>query len=483
VSVIWLVALILLGIAAAELYRYPLHRISRSADVSYNEGWNAYRAEKAAYGDPLYGQPPKFTLTNYPPLSFHLIGFLGKFTGGVTVAGRNVSLASLASLAILITVLVRRFTGQWRLGVYAALLFGMGLAVFLPDRIGMNDPQMLGLAWSLAGLYLYARHPDSKWLLIASALSFAISLFTKHNLLAFPCAVGAHLLIRRTWRSFAVWTGTLAAACALFLMLTFVLDGRYFFTHLLAPRAYSFQHGFAINLLPYLMTFQIPLAAAALWSIWNAVSPARGLLVIAFVLAHVLGFGFAGGDGVAGNVMFDALILIAVVTAIGVGDFAVKVKDLRFGSLLLLTGIILPFLGILTVLPIQLNSNLRLWKAQAEGDHEFAQAVAVLGSSPGPALCEDQLLCFDARKPDLFDAFFVNDQIRIGRIHEDDVLREIQSGRFRVIELNIPSGQPLLPAAGERFSAPLMRAILERYSVAMRGAEFVLLVPKDDTGR
>src|ERR1700733_10188169 len=134
--VIWLAVLAILGVLTLAALWYPIQRISQSADINYNEGWNTYRADIAARGEPLYSQPPRFTVTNYPPLSFHILGFLGKLLGGFTAAGRWTALASLLFLAVAMAALVRQFSGQWPPGVYAAFLFVLGLAVFVPDRIG-----------------------------------------------------------------------------------------------------------------------------------------------------------------------------------------------------------------------------------------------------------------------------------------------------------------------------------------------------------
>jgi len=474
--------LLFLGVGALVSIWYPVQRISQLADINYNEGWNAYRADMAAHAQPLYSLPPKFTVTNYPPLSFHLLGFLGKFMGGYLAAGRWIALGSMAFLAFALGALVRQFTRQWRLGVYAALLFTMGLAVFVPDRIAIDDPQLLGLAWSFAGLRIYARNPQSNGLLCLSAAAFAVSLFTKHNLVAFPAAVGVHLLLERAWKHFAVWLGTLAAGSAGLLLLTLWWDGSYFFSHLLAPRSYSMISAGG-RILPYLLEFQIPIAVAALWSVLYVTWPMRNLLVIAAALAHIVGFAFAGGYGVLQNVLFDALLMTVVLTAIGIGDLEPQLLRIPTGNLLLLLALIIPCLGILALLPGVLNVERSDSHDRSNVDADFGRAVKFLQSRSGPALCEDLLLCYDAGKPPLYDAFYTNSQMMIGRLSDAEVLSYVQSSRFPTIEINIPPEQPLAPVATFRFSQPVMRAILERYRPALRNSDFTLLVPKDERGQ
>jgi hypothetical protein len=117
---------------------------------------------------------------------------------------------------------------------------------------------------------------------------------------------------------------------------------------------------------------------------------------------------------------------------------------------------------------------------QSNLDEEFGRAVEFLQRRSGPALCEDLLLCYDAGKPPLYDAFYTNSQVKVGRLTEADVLDYVQSSRFPTVELTIPAGVPLVPMTTFRFSEPILRAILERYRPAVRGSQFTLLVPKEE---
>jgi len=154
--------------------------------------WNAYHQGEAMQGQPLYGAPPALVGADYPPLSFHLIGLASRLTGNVNQTGRWVALLSLALVALLCGAIVRRFTGSTPLAAFAALSAVIWVAVYEPDRIGMNDPQLLGSVFSLLGLYAYLRERENRLWLCISALAFTLSVFTKHNLLAFPAAVGLH---------------------------------------------------------------------------------------------------------------------------------------------------------------------------------------------------------------------------------------------------------------------------------------------------
>ena len=82
IALIGLLSAILLG-----LLSLPVKRITADVQVNYNEGWNAYRQQMTIAGQPLYGAPPaRFTgETGYPPISFHLVGWLGRMGGAATL--------------------------------------------------------------------------------------------------------------------------------------------------------------------------------------------------------------------------------------------------------------------------------------------------------------------------------------------------------------------------------------------------------------
>jgi hypothetical protein len=491
----WLIALFLLAIPMTALLWYPIKRTSAHLEVSYNEGWNSYQSRMALRGIPLYGSPPKFTIMNYPPLSFHIIGFIGRFASNLTAVGRWASVASIAGIALLIGALVRRFTSDWRAGAYAAMSYVIWLGVYTPDRIGMNDPHLLGALFSTLGLYLYVRQPQSTTSLGWSAVVFSIGFFIKHNLIGLPAAVGAHLLLTSP-RRFAVWAAMLAAAVAACVLFAVGVDGTYFWSHLLVPRFYSF-HSAWFNIAWYLIVFQIPLATAIVWSLYNATSASRSVLVIAAVFANMLALVFSGGDGVYRNVFFDSIILLAIISAITLSDLAGALDKKRLSGITFTLLLLLPFAGALAVLPQELSAA---WTARQKIPHlekEFAGAVEFLRNRPGPALCENLLLCYEAGKPFLYDSFFVDDHVRLGRIRQAEVLGMIETLQFRTIEIELRAGQPLAPAARARFSEAFMRTLLDHYrqvgrtydaspqvveSAGFEGQDprFAFLVPKNE---
>ena len=81
--------------------------------LNFNEGWNAYHAADVASGRPLYPDLSGQFFTNYPPLSFYVIAPIGRLLHDQMLAGRLVSLASLAAWIALVAATARRLRCSW----------------------------------------------------------------------------------------------------------------------------------------------------------------------------------------------------------------------------------------------------------------------------------------------------------------------------------------------------------------------------------
>jgi uncharacterized membrane protein YhaH (DUF805 family) len=472
----WWIAFSFLSLLAIMLLWLPVRRMQAHYEINYNEGWNAYVQQLAANGIPLYGAPPAYTRIYYPPLSFHLIGWLGTLMHSMMLAGRLTAVLSLVAIALLLAAMVRRQTDSWRYGVYSALCIVIWIAAYKPDRIGMNDPHLLGSVFSLLGFYCFLRRPESNRWLCCSAVAFAFSLFTKHSLLAFPCAAGIQLLLTSK-RHLAVWLGAAASAGVILLLLTLGVDGRHFFEHLMLPRTYTFGL-FLYNVSWYSIFFQVPIVVALVWSFWNAASPRNSVLVWAFVSAHAFAFLFTPGDGTDWNHLFEPMFCLALIGAVALHDVEWVVQRVRLKSVFLTALLLAPFfLGSLVILPPRLKSDREALKGLPRLEQEHTAAVEFLKSRPGPALCESLLLCYDAGKPMTFDAFAVDSLVKTRRIYEDDVLVMLRKRHWTTIEIYFGANERLQASARLRFSEAFMRELFRDYLPALRTSEYALFIP------
>lgn len=470
--------------AMLALFQFPVRRIFANVQVNYNEGWNAYRIAMVAKGIPLYHTPPQGLVgaTAYPPISFHLMSWLGS-ADTYTVAGRLVSLFSLLATGILVGLIVRQAGGSSLIAVFSCLLYEIGIAFLRADRIGMNDPQLLGEAFSVAGLYCYVRDPSSKRLLCISALLFCLGGFTKPNLIAFPIAVAIDLLIRSR-RSFVTWAAAMLLSAGLLASITVLVDGRYFLSHLMGGggRAYSYHQAWS-QFHHYVEKFQCLLVIATAWSIRTLRS--RPVFAAAFVLGHGLAFFLSGGNGVDLNIFFNGFAATVIVCGLALAELHSTRETAQSVGLHSAAAMMfgLFFISVMIFVPGQLRRDRQQMRLLSTSAAEFSSAVNVLKASSGPALCESILLCYEAGKPLEFEAFAVREQVRTGATREADVLELLRTHHFKTVQIELRSDEENLsdadlrrslasdqkdPDTERRFSPAFMGELLMDYHISLR---------------
>ena len=152
---------------------FPLLSITALPSENYNEGWNAYRQWMTVEGQPLYGSHPALWTTNYPFLSFHIIGLLGAAKGNMVLAGRIVCFASLIATSVLVGGIVRGATGSRAGALYAGLCLFAWLASFNGAGRASDDPELLSVAFTTFGLFAYLKAPRRLFWPALSAIAFA----------------------------------------------------------------------------------------------------------------------------------------------------------------------------------------------------------------------------------------------------------------------------------------------------------------------
>jgi hypothetical protein len=470
----WRATILVLAVVVIGAGWPLLLRTTAAVQIDYDEGWNAYRAQSAAHLLALYSALPKFEITNYPPLSFHIIGLLSRFAGDVTTTGRVLSLVSLAVICWAIRLMTGQFTASGYAGTCAALLFALWLEVWMPNRIGVNDPQLLGMAFEVMGLYVFIRHRGSRRGEGLSAILFALAVFTKQNLVALPIGAGMSLVVGGAWRSLLSWVAAGLLSAAVLLLATRVVDGPYLFSHIMTARAYSVADAVSQSGL-YLLAFLPYVAIAAVWTYRNRACSERRPLVLSWLAAHVAGFVFSGGDGTGRNMFFEAMVLDAVIVVVAYGDYFTRtaVLSTRRSALFLFLLVIFP----ICQLPATLSASLREWHNLPRMQDDFERGVSLLRSSSSPVLCENLLMCERAGKASAFDPYFVRDQIKVGRIDACDIVDLVGAERIAMVELGDVDGREPPARSRARFTKLFMQTLLTRYKISLQTPEFTLWVP------
>ena len=474
----WTLAWCFLALLFLSLVWYPASKLSAHYSFGSNEGFNTYFEATAAAGNKIYGNPPVYFYANYPPVSFHLIGWLSAITHDVNVTGRWISFFAYLAIGGLIAGIVERLGRSWRYAAYAGLCWLIWIPAFDVGRVGLNDPHLLALAFSLAGLYCFVRDPEStRWLSI-SAVVFAVSLFTKQSLISFPAAVAIQLVLTSR-RRFAIWLGAAVAACATLLLLTLAVDGKYFFDHLMLPRAYYVADIWA-SLGPYLYFVQVGFVVALIWVFRVTSIASTGVLLWGFPIAHAVGALYCGGAGAGVNHLFDAMILTAIIAGLALPGLQQAIEGTRFPRAALTFLLIVPFfLTSLVVLARRLPADFgHNPNETAQAEAEFTGVSDFIKGQPGPALCESLLLCYAAGKPLTYDPFPVDQLIRTGTIPQEQVVQPIARRQFAVIQIDWNANEPMQPSPRTRFPGPVMRALFSGYRLALRSGKYAVFTPR-----
>jgi hypothetical protein len=412
-------------LCAAALWRV-LAVIGLHVPLDPNEGWNAYHAASAMGAGALYPPPQSFMVNNYPPLSFYLVGALGRLLGDNIIAGRIVSLSAFGAIGLGMYAAGRRMGSSCEASSFPPLFFAAGLLLFT-DYVGMNDPQLLAHAVATGGFLMALREPRRMQEMALAALLFVIAAFVKHNVVAMAIATTVWLFFedrRRALDLAALGLGFLVIGLALFQL----VYGRSLLSVVETARLYSFEQLRASAAL-WLYWTAVPIAVLAAVAVQRWREPYVRLCVIYMLVATAIGIGFLGGAGVDPNVLFDADIALALAASLaldGLSGTRALIVAAAYGA---------PLFYAAATAPEWRDAD--SWTHPLRDEADIARRdIALVASRPGPALCEMQSFCYWAGKPPAVDVFNVGQQFDTGARSDARLSPQIDEHRFAVIQVD-----------------------------------------------
>lgn len=470
------VALVLFALIVAALVVAVAASLGTPIPKLYNEGWNAFFAARAMAGEPLYPDPPALFINNYPPLSFYLVGSLGAALGDHVVAGRVVSLLSFGAVALAVAAIVHHWTASRRAAAVAALACAGSLLALQQDTfVGANEPQLLGHAFAMAGLFLLLRGRGAWGPVVAAACLMAAAGWIKHNLFVLPLAVTLWLLLTdraafARWLASAALLGAASLAALALIADGAVLDG------LLTPRDYSLDR-LLVESREALVRVQIPLALGLLLAIFDHRCAETRLVALYGGLALVIGVLLMGGYGVTKNALFDLMIALGLAAGLafhrarGGGGATLRRPALVGATLVAL-------LALNTALAAPLYWLRALVPGYAEQIHAVERAsrldIAYLAAAREPVICEALALCYWAGKRPELDPFNARQSFLAGTLDEALLLARLARREFAVVQLTkLPSPE----RDDERFSRAFMAALHRHYVQARSSPNGDFFVP------
>jgi hypothetical protein len=460
-----------LGVVVGLLLLLPIVRAGMRLSVDFGEGWHAYVSDAVARGEPLYPGPGSLTPVNYPPLWFYLLA-AGRRLAAWSPLWLGRLLASLALAVVAVEVWgASRLCGASRAAAwFGALLFVGLVAAAAPRYIGMNDPQWLAHSLMEGALLLVLKALDGgDYRLWPAAVLMTVALFVKHNLLALPLAVSLTLFAEgraRGWR----WCGMLGATGATALVLVRFLTGPWFLDNLLLGRRYG-PHWLWPTAAIAWVAMLVPLGLVA-----SCLGPLRanaaGRLVLAYLgCALAVGTLAAGGSGTDVNMFFSGFVAVAVAAARGLTLLEARPARCQVAAMAMIG-------WLACAVPLRALTPAR-YRALVRRQLDTAADVAFLRTQPGPAYCEQMLLCYWAGKPLVLQPYFVPEQIATGVLSEQAIAALFAARRFAVLQLDRPIGPAPLWTEPQRLPAGVLTSIARRYRLARLSMNGAFYLPDD----
>jgi hypothetical protein len=435
----WIILAALVMVIGLLLIR-PFAQFAQRIPLNYNEGWNAYYADRAYGSAPLYPAGEEWLFDNYPPLSFYIFGAFGQLIGDNIIAGRLISLLSFIAVAAAIGLIVRRLGGGSCGSLFAALLFA-GHMLFVPGtRFLANEPQMLAHALVLFGAWIFIAYERSWPVLLAVALLFFLGGLIKHMVVPLPLAVTIWLGVYDR-RRFVLWSTTCLVLLAIALLLMYAAFGGDAFTGILfTPRVY------AVGRIAWMMKEEFILLTP-LYALWMLLLTARKpvpkirLVDLYILCATVWGLIALGGDGIDVNAIFDIYIALSVAAGLGVHWIARRLArpDFPRGSVQALLMLVLS-LSVFLRAPLGMIGDYRYISQLDAHRSTAAQDIEYIKDKTDPVICENLALCYWARREFAVDLFNAGQLMKKSERDADRFVKLIRQGRFPLIQIEGRNG-------------------------------------------
>jgi hypothetical protein len=261
---------------------------------------------------------------------------------------------------------------------------------------------------------------------------------------------------------------------ALSIAANMLVGGRFFISHLLTSRAFSFEQ--LRNLfIAFYSPLGLPLAISVFWSIWQLQSRQARVISYYFFSSLLIDAVFGGGSGVSQNTYFDNLLAMSIITGACLDSlWKAPIPGLgkggRWGFLvpvLLYSSVVFTFGSWGINLP-------RMISELPERQRQFEAEVSFLVARPGPALCESLILCYDAGKPYIYDPFNSTRLVRLGKLDSSEIVKQIAEKKYGAIQTQVPVSQ----RPNDRFPEDVLDAIDRYYVKAFNAPICVIYVPR-----
>ena len=423
--------------------------------VLYGEGAVANAAGLARAGVAyLDVDPQRFVAANYPPLYFHLASI-----GDPFISGRIASIAATLMVAVVVFVAARPA------GALVAAALGAGWLALAPVMIWgpALKPDLVALALTAVAVATLDRRrelaPIAGFALVFAALAKPTALLPATALVAWLAWSD-----RPTLGRFGFGAAVAVVAAAVTVYLDSVPD---VWRHVVTWNAllWSTEQALSVAIIA-LMVVGLPILIAAFMRGFGGARAAYLAGAVAIVVA-------AGREGATINYLLD--LTVAVMLALAA--IAAKLRTSALIPLALLAQVVV---GTLVLDPLGVLPG-RVPTTGAWSDPFRTGAVDLAFHQDGHYLVEDSgLLARTGISPVVDDLFLWSRLVDRGLISADPIVNQVRDGRIdSVIALADLEHLDAAPAfERQRWSATLVRAVIDRYRLAQHVGDLWIYVPR-----
>ena len=460
-----IVAMILV---CASLLIVPFMDIFNHIAYNPNEGWNAFNAKNYRNPAELYPDRHSFTINNYPPLYFYILGIIRRFANDYIYIGRIISVVSIVISTILIYRITRLISGTKSsillLGPSLFILYNLTL---FRGYFAMSDPQWLAILFMTSATYLLVRSDvynkvDYTHEIIA-ALLVVFGLMIKQNVLSIPLAATIWLFYRDK-KKFIAWSvaGVIAFSCAS-VTIIYIYGENFLYQVFGHERVFSLYKMIEYNT-HYLTFFILPISVSLYLLKYIKYNHLLILPLISLAISVLSGFVQMSGEGVSYNAYFEMLICICITCPLAVYYSSLHSNRYLTDGFVLV--ILIPFLFLI---PKTIIGDLKYtFNHQAELE-SCRRVEAIVKSAPGAVLCENLATCYWSGKDNVVDFFNYDQKLKSGE-DEKPIRKLFCSGKLSLVVLG--------PEHDKR--SILYSIIYDSFKQYLVIGSFSLLVPREN---
>src|SRR5215204_6586273 len=476
VALLAAVALLLLaqGLAALLFLRHGWDALAFPYPLNYGEGPLLDQSVRLAQFQNIYRTDltvSPYVVANYPPL-FMLaqVPLVWLFEPALWY-GRLISLLSVAAVALFVGLTLHALTKDRIAAIAGGLIFPAMPYVVRWSSLSRVD--LLGLAFSWAGLFVVARWPEKRWSVFVSALLLIAAVYTRQTyILAAPLAAFVWLVAqgqrRRALETVAIAGG---AGLIVFALLNIFTGGGFFLNTVTANLNDFRWERVSLNALGALLACPLLLLGSLAFLL---LTPRKGnrswWLVAPYLLASIPSAVLVGKVGSDVNYLLELSAALGLAT----GAFIAWQRErprLRIALIALLAVQVLALAQ-----SSRVPSGLQNYVIEQRG--EVAQLSRMVANANGHVLTDDYMgLLPQSGRRIYFQPFEMTQLTLDGDWDQRPILKDIDQERFPMIMIWSP------PFAREikrdRWTPRMLEEIHDNYERTDRVADMVIYRPRE----